>query len=77
MAADPGEIIELESPQATFIAIEESVLSEEEPMGPLQVLYSMIDCAMHYIMQHACVSLSYASALICDRVKWTHTCTSC
>ena len=61
MAADPGDTFELESPgQATSIAMEESVLSaaEEEPLGPLQVLCSMIDGAMHYIMQLACVSLS-------------------
>ena len=64
MAADPGDIFELESLQTTSIAMEESVLSEEEPLGPLQVLYSMIDGAMHYIMQLACVSFSYASALM-------------
>ena len=38
MAADPGDFFELKSTQ-TSIAMEESELSEQEPLGPLQVLY--------------------------------------
>ena len=59
MAADPGDIFELESPQATSIAMEESVLSEEEPLGPFQVLYSMI--ALH---NATCLRVSFVRALM-------------
>ena len=38
MAADPGDFFELKSAQ-TSIALEESELSEQEPLGSLQVLY--------------------------------------